>query len=125
MAKQRVYYDYYEGQQVPFLYVLTFSAGEIKWDKHVFYFDIIAPFEYYDRDTFDDSIISASIFLGDLIVNVDSPNKLGINMKRVRQRIQGYGLDPYLVRQFIIMLPDIEDVLKLLPNRRTLSLLIE
>lgn len=124
MPKQRVYYDYVNGELVPYWYVLTFKNIEISWDKSGFFFDAIAPFQYFNRDQFDDSILSTSIYMTDLIFNEKCPERIGINLKRVRQRISKFNVCPSEIRQFIIPIPDIDEFLKLLPNRKSKSFMI-
>lgn len=125
MPRQRVYYDYFEGKQVPFWYVLTFKKQEIPWEKDTFYFEVIAPFEYYGRDEFDDSVISVSINIEDLITNNLQDCNLGLDLNRIKERVLMYGVELYEISQFIIQLPDIEEVLKLLPNERKTSFILK
>lgn len=124
MPRQRVYYDYFEGNQVPFWYVLTFKNQEIPWEQDTYYFEVIAPFEYFGRDEFDDSIMSVSINIEDLLTNNLQELNLGLNLNRIKERILKHGVNPYEVNQFIIQLPDIEEVLKLLPNERKASFIL-
>ncbi|MDQ0860944.1 hypothetical protein [Bacillus sp. V2I10] len=124
MPRQRVYYDYVNGDLVPYWYVLTFKQNEISWDRNRFFFDAIAPFEYFNRDQYNDSILSVSIFKSDLIFNQNIPNRVGIDLRNVSQRIRKYNLCPSEIRQFILPIPDIEEVLRLLPNRRKKSFVI-
>ncbi|WP_243299735.1 hypothetical protein [Bacillus litorisediminis] len=123
MPQQRIYHDYINEKLVPFWYVLTFRPCEVNWDKHVHYFEIIAPFEHFNRDDFNDSIISTSLYLSDLIISESKPNQLGIYLKKVKHRILQHGIDPELVLQFIVPIPDIDEVLKLIPYNRTISFL--
>ncbi|PAD67295.1 hypothetical protein CHH83_19605 [Bacillus sp. 7586-K] len=124
MPRQRVYYDYFDGKEVPFWYVLTFKYQEIPWEQDAYYFEVIAPFEYFDRDEFDDSIMSVSINIEDLLINNLHECNLGLNLNRIKERILKHGIEPYEVSQFIIQLPDIEEVLKLLPNERKASFIL-
>lgn len=116
MIKQRVYHEYVNEKLVPYWYVLTFN--QLDWDKPVTYFDVHPPFEYFERDMFDDSMPAVSVTMNELILNDDYPRKLGIYLKRVKQRIIEHGWDPTLFRQFIFQIPDIDEVLQLIPNRR-------
>jgi hypothetical protein len=124
MPQQRLYYEFMETQLVPYWYVLTFQPSEINWDKPVYYFTPIAPFEYVERYEFDDSLINVSIQLSDFVLNSDMPNRIGINLKNVKNRIERHGVDPYVVRQFIMAPPDINELMSLLPNQRKMSLLV-
>lgn len=121
MPQQKLYYDYINGELVPYIYVLTFQPCELNWDNPVFYFDAIAPFEYTEINDFDDSLISMSISISDLIKNTSYPNQLGIHLEKVKQRIMNHQVDPYVVTQFIIPTIEIEEMLQLLPNTRQSS----
>ncbi|WP_338788766.1 hypothetical protein [Metabacillus sp. FJAT-53654] len=124
MPKQRVYYDYVDGNLVPFWYVLTFRPNEIPWEDETYYFEVISPFEYFDRDDFDDSVLSTSIYIEDLLTNNLQESNLGLNLDQIKERILRHGVEPWEVRQLIIQLPDIEEVLKLLPNERKASFIL-
>lgn len=117
--QQRLYYEFVNDKLVPYWYVVTFNCCEIPWHLNSFNFQVIAPFQFMERDEFDENIISATIFISDLIINQDRRNELGINLKKIKDRLcNQYRLDPYLVRQFVIQMPDIEEVLQLVPNHR-------
>ncbi|UII56673.1 hypothetical protein LS684_04200 [Cytobacillus spongiae] len=124
MPQQRLYHDYVNEQLVPYLYVLTFKPCEIKWDKPVFYFDVTAPFEHFNMDEFDDSLISISISISDIVNNAAVPNKLGICLESVKNRILRHNVDPYVVTQFVVPTGYIGEVLQLLPNKRETKCLI-
>jgi hypothetical protein len=124
MPQQRLYYDYMNEQLVPYWYVLTFKPGEINWSKSILHITCIAPFEYVEREEFDESLINVSIQLSDLIFNPDVPTRIGINLTKVKKRIETHGLDPQVVLQFVIWTPDINEILSLLPNKREMSLMI-
>lgn len=124
MPRQRVYYDYVDGNLVPFWYVITFRSYEIPWEQETYNFEVIAPFEYFDRDDFDNSILSTSINIEDLLTNNLHKCQLGLNLNQIKQRILKHGVEPWQVSQFIIQLPDIEEVLKLLPNERKTSFIL-
>ncbi|MFE4133227.1 hypothetical protein [Peribacillus sp. YIM B13482] len=97
---------------------MTFSLLEIPWEQDSYYFDVIAPFEYFDRNDFDDSILSSSINIEDLLTNNLHASQLELNLDQIKHRISRHGVNPHEVDQFIIQLPDIEEVLQLLPNER-------
>lgn len=118
IPKQRVFYHYIDGNLVPYWYVLSFRYNEIPWNEETYFFEIIAPFEYFDRDDFDDSVLSASVNIEDLITNEILESKLGLNLNKIKQRLYKHGIYPDEVTQFIIQLPDIEEILCLLPNKR-------
>ncbi|KYD03489.1 hypothetical protein B4102_3407 [Heyndrickxia sporothermodurans] len=121
MPQQRVYHDYVNEKLVPYWYVLTFKPCEIDWDKPVYYFDVIKPFDYIERDQFDESIITFSLKISDFLVNKNYTNKIGINLIAVKKRIQNNFIDPDVVHQFILPYPDVEEILHLVPNTRMLE----
>lgn len=124
MPQQRVYHEYVNEKLVPYWYVLTFKPFEINWDKQVHYFDVIKPFEHIERDDFDESIISFSINKSDFLINKNYPGKLGVNLNSIKRRIIQECIDPYVVNQFIVPIPDIDEILNLIPNERKMSVLI-
>jgi hypothetical protein len=124
MPQQRLYKEYVNEKLVPYWYVLTFKPGEISWSEDYYFFEPIAPFEHVERCQFDDSIISSSIYMRDFIRRPDSPHLLGLNLIRMKERIQLLGIDPCLVRQFIVCSEDLNEVLQLLPNERTKSFML-
>jgi hypothetical protein len=124
MPQQRLYYEFMESELVPYWYVLTFQPCEINWDKLVLHFTPIAPFEFVERHEFDDSLINVSIQLTDFILNPDIPGRIGINLDNVKKRIERHGVDPYVVRQFVIFPPDINELLSFLPNQKRINLLV-
>jgi hypothetical protein len=124
MPQQRLYYDYAEGELIPFWYVLTFKPCEFDWEKHVYYFTFIAPFEFVERHEFDESLINVSIQHSDFIINPDHPNRIGININSVKKRIEKHGIDPYVVSQFIMSTPDLNEFISLLPRQRKMSLMV-
>ncbi|MFC0271087.1 hypothetical protein ACFFIX_06435 [Metabacillus herbersteinensis] len=124
MPRQRVYHDYVNGELAPYWYVLTFRKGDIDWGESKLFFEVIAPFEFFDRDQFDDSMPAISIYMEDLIINRVNPTRLGIRLETVKARILEHGVDPWFMQQFIIQMPDIEEVLGLLPNERKKTFLL-
>lgn len=123
MPKQRLYYEYIDGQLVPYWFVLTLNPCEVDWDKPVFHFDLIKPLEFVERNEFDDSQISMSIYLSDLIFNNLSTERIGINLTAVKRRIEKHGMDPELFTQFVLSAPEVEDFLLVLPTeyKRTMT----
>ncbi|MFD2442893.1 hypothetical protein ACFSO7_02735 [Bacillus sp. CGMCC 1.16607] len=124
MPQQRVYYDLVNDEMVPYWYVLTFQTGELDWNKPIFYFEVYSPFEFIGRDDFDDSIISTTILLSDLVVQSNTPSQIGINLTSLKKRLSIYNVDCDLVRQFVLTMPDVEEILSLIPNKRTMKFVL-
>lgn len=118
MPQQRIFFEYIDNQLIPYWYVLTFKPCELNWDKRVFYYDIIKPFEFVERDEYDESLVSVTIHLSDLVFNHDLPGKIGFNINSVRKRIERNGVDPDVVRQLIISTPELDEFINLLPKER-------
>ncbi|TYR80029.1 hypothetical protein FZC66_12905 [Priestia megaterium] len=93
--------------------------------KHPFY--ALSPFTTPSDlvDDFDDSIMSATINIEDLLTNNLHECQLGLNLNQIKKRILKHGVEPWEISQFIIQLPDIEEVLKLLPNERKASFILK
>jgi hypothetical protein len=124
MPQQRLYYEYVDGELIPYWYVLSFQSFEVNWDKPIFYFDAIKPFEYIDRDEFDDSKVSMSISLSDLVFNYESPGRIGIRIAVIKKRLEVHKVDPYVVNQFIISVPEVNELLEMLPAEREMTLMV-
>lgn len=116
MPKHQLFYEKVNDEIIPFWYVLSFQNHEINWDKYVIFIEYRYPFEYESRSYFDNSIFSYSVRISDLIFSNNS-SRFGINLKNIRNKIQLHGLDPMMFQQLIIPLPDINDFLKLIPNK--------
>jgi hypothetical protein len=125
MPQQRIYYEYVNQKLIPYWYVLTFSPSELNWDKHVFYYDAIKPFEYIGRDEYDESLIGIAIKLSDLVFNRDLHGKIGIHLSEIRKRVEKNGIDPEIVHQLIIPAPELDDFIKILPEQRKLNFIIQ
>jgi hypothetical protein len=124
MPRQRMYHEYVDGELIPFWYVLTFDSSKIQWDKSVLHYEVIKPFDFVERDEFDESIASISIFLSDLIFNETKPNVIGLNLNSIKGRIDRYGIEPELIHQFVLSTPELNDLLELLPTERKIEFCI-
>ncbi|MCJ8008942.1 hypothetical protein ACFFF5_21245 [Lederbergia wuyishanensis] len=118
MPQQRLYHEFVGNQLIPYWYVLTFDYREIDWNKALYFYEAIWPFEFVERDEFDDSLISYPIYFSDFIFNNLSPNKIGINLKRVKKRMQMDNTDPCIVNQLIVPTYELIDLLHFLPSER-------
>lgn len=108
--KTTVYYDYFEGKQVPIWLVIKLY-GEVNWDDKYIYIPINAPFEFLDRDNFDPDVLSASITMGDLTRHLEHHSTIGIYLPRLKQAIHDFGGNVDEVQQFIIQVADVEELL--------------
>lgn len=116
MPQQRIYYEKVDNKLIPYWYVITFDVSEVNWDIPILYYEAISPFSFVERDDFDEALASFSVYFSDFVVNKDKPNQLGLNLTAIKKRIYRYDIEPYHIRQFIIQLPDIYEVMKLLPK---------
>lgn len=124
MPEQRLFFEYINGVLSPFWYVLTFQLCEINWDKHVFYYQPIKPFEFVEREEYDESLPGVTIHLSDLVFNYDLPGQIGINLNLVRKRIERNGVEPEVVRQLILTAPELDDFINLLPTERKINFML-
>lgn len=125
MPQQRIYYEKVDNKLIPYWYVITFDVCEVNWDKSVLYYEAIAPLSFVERDEFDESLASFSVHFSDFIVHRDKPDHLGLNLTTIKKRINRYGVDPYTIRQFIIQLSDIYEIMKLLPKSTKMLFLLK
>jgi hypothetical protein len=119
MPQQRLYYEDVDGKVVPYWYVLTFRPGEIDWDKDFYFYTPIAPFRYIERDNFNDELPYTQIYYFELFRDITE--RLGIDLFSIKQRMK---IDPSIFRQFVVQIPDIDEVLKLLPKERKMTILL-
>jgi hypothetical protein len=112
MAKATVYYDYdYEGNIVPIWFVLVFWRTELDWSKTL-YIPINCPFE---TESFGNlySKYTCSIYLDELVKNPDKLHHFGVNLSRVKERLDREGYPFQAVQCFVFQVGDIEEVLQI------------
>jgi hypothetical protein len=119
MPQQRLYYEDVDEKVIPYWYVLTFKPGEIDWNKDFYFYTPIAPFRYIERDNFNDELPYTQIYYFELFRDVTE--RLGIDLFSIKQRMK---IEPSVFRQFVVQIPDIDEVLKLLPKERKMTLLL-
>ncbi len=112
MANATVYFDYHEGVKVPIWYVVEFDTEDLY--QEYLYIPIKAPFQPLLE--FEEKI-GISILLSDLTVHEAMPNHIGIYLDNIKNRVEEHGIDLFEIKQFIIQMADIEDVLLMRPNR--------
>lgn len=108
-----VYYDDHEGRQAPQWMVIYYGRGVIQWEKPYAYIPIQAPFCRKLSEEFCDDILSASIQIDDLTINMQRSDCFGVDLQRIKRRLLSLKSDPSDVEQFIIQMGDIEEVLQL------------
>ena len=109
--KTTVFYDYFEGQQVPIWFVIKIN-DEVNWDDDYIYIPIAAPFELQERGDFDPETLSVSVTMGDLTRSLDQINTIGIYLPRLKHAIHDFGGNVEEIQQFIIQVADVEEVLQ-------------
>ncbi|KAB2335045.1 hypothetical protein [Bacillus mesophilum] len=124
MPNQQIYYEYINGDLMPYIYVLTFESNEINWDKPVLEYEVIKPFRYDDLYEYDESILTAQIFIDDFIFNVNRMGFFKLNLSRISKRIERVGVDPAVITRFVIGTYDLQELITLLPEERKMTLLI-
>lgn len=124
MPQQRVVLDFnMQGQLIPTYYVITLTPCEVNWDKPVFYYDAIKPFQI-DIYDLDPEVINMSIYFSDFIFNNLFPERIGINLASIKKRVEKTGYDPGIIQQFILS-AEIDEVLKRLPQEQKMNLLLK
>lgn len=112
MIHYKVYYDYYEGERVPFWLIIDAKASEIDWDQDSLLVPAQAPFELHDQDDFDQYAMNVSVILNELMLNV-APNHFSINLKSLKTRLAEFGAEPWEVHNLVVLVADIEEVLQM------------
>ncbi|USK43763.1 hypothetical protein [Cytobacillus oceanisediminis] len=111
MVRQAVYYDVIDEKTYPYWYGIRFDEGEVDWQKETFYFEVSAPFERIRSSDLDNSLLSVSVDSADIVKSLDHPSKLGISLNRIKKRVLEHDADVREIKQFIILVADIEEFL--------------
>lgn len=111
MILTKVYYDYFDGEKAPIWFVIDIKKSEVDWEKDILLVPIQAPFESYDSDEFDHSAINISITMSEITSHILN-NHIGINLDLIRARCLEYDLNPKDISNFILLVADIEEVLR-------------
>ena len=113
MANTTVYFDYHEGEKAPIWYVVEVTEEDLL--QEYLYIPVKAPFQPLLE--FEEQI-GISILLSDLTVHETIPEHIGIYLENIKNRAEENGIDILDIKQFIIQMADIEDVLLMTPNRK-------
>jgi hypothetical protein len=124
MPVQYLDYQYVDGELSPFYYVLKLFKGEVDWDKHTFYFDLMVPIKSEEYSEIDETLINYGVHISELIINKDFPNKLGINLTALKRRLAFDIHDPSVIEQFILYAPDVVSVVGELPSIQRMEFMI-
>ncbi|TCJ01333.1 hypothetical protein [Cytobacillus praedii] len=116
MPVQYLDFQYLDGELSPFYYVLKLFKGEVDWDKHTFYFDLMVPIRSEVYSEIDDNLINYGVHISELIINKDYPNKLGINLSALKRRISFDIHDPSVIEQFLLYAPDVMGIIGEFPR---------
>jgi hypothetical protein len=111
MSKNKVYYDYHDGELVPIWYVIEFPGG-VDWSHPYFHLPIQAPFEKQNAEDFDSDMLGVSVTMNDLTLTAKH-NHIGIDLLLIQKRLDEAGIDKMDVKQFIIQVADIEEILQM------------
>lgn len=115
MAKIKVFYEYdhFQNGLAPIWYILQFGITGMDWSKTTVYIPIEAPFEKQEAEEFYDDIIGITIEIAELVRNEIRPNQFGILLPYVKARAEKLGYDLSDIKQFIIQVADIEEVIQM------------
>ncbi|QVY60975.1 hypothetical protein [Cytobacillus gottheilii] len=117
MIRQAVYYDEIDAMIYPYWYGIRFEDDDVDWSEETFYFDVTAPFERIKTTDLDDSLMSVSIDSAEILKSTLRPNRLGISLSRIKARALEQDANVHYIRQFILLVADVEECL-LLNNQR-------
>lgn len=108
--KKTVHYDYHDGQLVPIWAIIHFEPAEIDWDS-TWYIPVETPFEKQEMDAYSDEMMGVSVLISDLVVSYGYSNHYGIHLPYIKERIEKHSADIMDVKQFVIQVSDIEELL--------------
>ncbi|TYS50120.1 hypothetical protein [Bacillus infantis] len=111
MIRQSVFYEEFEANTYPYWYGIAFDESDVDWEKEIFYFDVNAPFERLQKEDLEDSFMSISVGSAEIVKSQHHRNRLGIVLKKLKKRAEDYDADFRKIRQFIILVSDIEEIL--------------
>ncbi|WP_100489438.1 hypothetical protein [Sporolactobacillus pectinivorans] len=108
--RSRIYYDTdHEGHLFPLWYAIE---GTIDWNDSKLFFFVGAPFERIGSIDFDDGRIGCSVHAGEMMINKEMPEQIGINLKAVKCRISQF-IEPEKIERLIFQISDIEEILQI------------
>jgi hypothetical protein len=113
MIRQSVYYEEIESKTYPYWFGIAFNEGDVDWEKEAFYFDVNVPFNRIHKEDIDDALMSISVGSAEIIKSQQHTNRLGIILEKIKKRAAEYDVDPRHIRQFIVLVSDIEETLLL------------
>lgn len=124
MPVQYLDYQYVDGELSPFYYVLKLFTGEVDWDKHTFYFDLMVPIKSEEYSEIDENLINYGVHISELIINKDYPNKLGINLNSLKKRLSFDVHDPSVIEQIFLYAPDVLSLIGQFPTENRLEYML-
>ncbi|WP_077616812.1 hypothetical protein [Caenibacillus caldisaponilyticus] len=104
----KVYYDFRDGQERPIWYVVN---NDFDWNLATQYIDVLTPYKKASLFDFENHLINVSVFIQEMTQSYAHPNKLGLNLLAIADRIRHDGIEPNNVDQLIMLVNDIEEVL--------------
>lgn len=119
MPKHQLFHEKVDGQIIPYWYVISYKDNELNWDKYVLYIDYQLPYQYQNRNNFNDSIPSISLDISDFIFLQSDLTRFCINLKKLKKRIHQYNLSPSMFKQFIIPVPYLNPLLDFIQTQVT------
>ncbi|MFB5664121.1 hypothetical protein [Alteribacillus sp. HJP-4] len=104
-----IYFDELDGYLHPkWMFVQAYTA-----DAVVFY-SINQPFERLLPEDFHDDIHSLSVDISEMVRHSEKPDKFGIHLEKVQERLQKDGLHPdhiFEVDYFIMLCEDVAEIM--------------
>jgi hypothetical protein len=85
----KMYYDEDpENAYNPYRLIISLEHTPIDWDKKLFYISLPDKFEKIFHEDIDDSIMSISIYQGDLLLHPVKANTIGIYLPNIVKRTE-------------------------------------
>jgi hypothetical protein len=112
MGEISVYYEHHDDQLVP----ISMIVRGIVDLRYPYYWHINAPFKRFLTEDFDDSVLTVSVQLEELLINPELQHHVGLYLPAIRRRIPEH-IDDMDISQYLIRFCDLEDVLQMDCNR--------
>ncbi|MCV9886276.1 hypothetical protein [Metabacillus halosaccharovorans] len=110
MTHYKVFYDHFDGIEVPIWLVLNIRENKIDWTNCNYSFQVQAPFDLHPSEYFDQFALNVSITMDELTLN-SKEHHIGINLDLVKSRIIEHDVNFNDVSNFVIQMSDLEEVL--------------
>jgi hypothetical protein len=123
MYNLSVIYDYNEDGSWPCWMIIKPQSGCFDWKTETLYVSLQTPFQKLNREDLDELDFGLSIVQTELVINTEHPDKIGVYLPRVKERIRKIRGDEFTpsfrmddIKHFVIQMADIEIATQMNPN---------